>query len=70
MSRREDRIRSELGGFLKAYGRRKQRHGPDPNDRNYSRIVEEKIKRMRPEDLDRLMRDGDGQEDGPNRGPA
>jgi hypothetical protein len=29
----------------------------DPNDRQYSRKLETQIKRMRPEDLDRLMRD-------------
>lgn len=58
MSGRRERIRRELGGFLKEYGRSSRfRNGMDPNDRQYSRKLETQIKRMRPEDLDRLMRD-------------
>lgn len=58
MSGRRERIRRELGGFLKEYGRSsRSRNGMNPNDRQYSRKLEIQIKRMRPEDLDRLMRD-------------
>ncbi|RKE10735.1 hypothetical protein [Catellatospora citrea] len=71
MSRREDRIRRELGGFLHAYRRRKGCNGLDPNDRHYSRALEEEIKKMRPEDLDRLMRDDDDDQDQrPGRKPG
>ncbi|WP_212842902.1 hypothetical protein [Catellatospora sp. IY07-71] len=59
MSRREDRIRRELGGFLHTYGRRKSGNGLNANDRRYSRRLEDEIKKMPPEDLDRLMRDED-----------
>lgn len=60
MSDRQDRVRRELGGFLKEYGRSsRSRNGMNPNDRQYSRKLETQVKRMRPEDLDRLMRDDD-----------
>ncbi|MFC4107236.1 hypothetical protein [Micromonospora zhanjiangensis] len=59
MSRREDRIRGEPGPFMKAYGLVAAGNGSDPNDRSYSRELEAAIKRMRPEDLDRLLRDED-----------
>ncbi|MEU8070654.1 MULTISPECIES: hypothetical protein [unclassified Micromonospora] len=60
MSGRRERMRRELGGFLKEYGRSsRSRNGMNPNDRHYSRKLETQIKRMRPEDLDRLMRDDD-----------
>ncbi|TWJ23077.1 hypothetical protein [Micromonospora endolithica] len=58
MSGRRERMRRELGNFLKEYGRSsRSRNGMDPNDRQYSRKLETQIKRLRPEDLDRLMRD-------------
>ncbi|MGW0506932.1 hypothetical protein [Micromonospora sp. NPDC003241] len=59
MRRRHDRIRREIGSFMKAYGRVRAGTGSDPNDRQYSRKLEAEIKRMRPEDLDRLLRDDD-----------
>ena len=45
---------ADVGLFLRQYGRKAHR-GHDPNDRSYSRDVEKKIKRMKPEELDRLM---------------
>ncbi len=42
--------------FLRQYGRKAQR-GIEPNDRKYSRRIEKAVKRMRPEELDQLMRD-------------
>ncbi|WFE29855.1 hypothetical protein O7623_12020 [Solwaraspora sp. WMMD791] len=59
MGRRQDRIRRELGSFMRAYGRVAAGNGSDPNDRQYSRKLEAEIKRMRPEELDRLLRDED-----------
>lgn len=63
MRRRQDRIRREIGSFMKAYGRAAAGNGSDPNDRHYSRKLEAEIKRMRPEDLDRLLRDEDGDDE-------
>ncbi|MEU8076765.1 hypothetical protein AB0B31_15080 [Catellatospora citrea] len=63
MSRRDNRIRRDLGGFLHVYGRRKSGNGLNANDRHYSRSLEDEVKRMRPEDLDRLIRDDDDDQD-------
>lgn len=49
---------AEVTLFLAKY-RRKSQTGGDPNDRSYDREVEEQVKRMKPEDLDALLRDGD-----------
>lgn len=60
VKRRKKRSISEAdaGVFLKKYGRRAHpKH--DPNDRSYDRTVEKKIKQMKPEDLDRLLREDD-----------
>jgi len=59
--RRKKRRLSEadVGLFVHQYGR-KAHPNSDPNDRHYSRIVEKKIKRMKAEDVDRLMR-GEGE---------
>lgn len=45
---------AEIGTFLQQYSRK------GCNDRTYSRKVEKRVKRMKPEDLDRLIR---GEED-------
>jgi hypothetical protein len=42
--------------FVKQYGRKAQK-GIEPNDRTYDRKVEETVKRMKPEQLDELLRD-------------
>ena len=47
-------IRDNLGTFLQQYQRKAQR-GVEPNDRHYDRNLEAKLKRMKPEDLGRLM---------------
>jgi len=62
VSKREDRLRSRLGAFLREYGRTSRRPGLDPNDRHYDRILEREIKRLDPRDLDRLMHDSDDDE--------
>ncbi|GII25359.1 hypothetical protein Pme01_49560 [Planosporangium mesophilum] len=49
---------------MKAYGRTsRRRNGFDPNDRHYSVELENEVKRMSPEVLDRLLRDVDDDED-------
>jgi uncharacterized protein (TIGR02996 family) len=53
-SRRE----AEIGIFLQQYARKAPKRG-EPNDRHYSREVEKLVKRMKPEELDRLMRGED-----------
>ena len=47
---------ANLALFIKSYGRQSQK-GVEPNDRQYSREEEEAIKRLRPEELDALLRD-------------
>ncbi|WP_156527986.1 hypothetical protein [Bradyrhizobium stylosanthis] len=42
--------------FTQQYGRKAQR-GVEPNDRRYSREMERKLKQLKPERLDLLMRD-------------
>jgi hypothetical protein len=51
-------LQQHLPQFLREY-RRKAQRGTEPNDRRYSRVVEELIKRMDPQELDRLMREAD-----------
>lgn len=55
-------LRSEVGTFVRQYGRRKGARGMDPNDRSYSRKVEQALKRLPPEELDELLR-GESDED-------
>jgi len=47
-------LSAQLGRFVQQYGR-KTTKGSDPNDRSYDRKLEEKIKRLSPEDLSELM---------------
>jgi uncharacterized protein (TIGR02996 family) len=56
---RRDAREADVALFLRQYARKAERTG-DPNDRRYNRAVEETVKRMKPEELDRLMR---GEED-------
>jgi hypothetical protein len=42
--------------FAQQYARKAQK-GIEPNDRRYKRQIEKKVKNMKPEDLDRLLRD-------------
>jgi hypothetical protein len=55
----------ELGTFLRQYGRRAQK-GQDPNDRTYDREIEQELRRVKPEELDRLI-NGDDEERLPTR---
>jgi len=44
--------------FVKQIGRKAQR-GVEPNDRKHSVGMDRSLRRMRPEDFDRLARDGE-----------
>lgn len=58
MAYSKKKIKSEYGKFIQQYARKKSKNGYDPNDRSYSRKLEEKLKRMKPEDIQALL-DGD-----------
>ena len=58
MSKRRQRLRGELGSFVQQYGRKKY-PGIDPNDRRYSREVEQQVKQMDPRELDELLHGDD-----------
>ena len=61
MRKRKSYIEKRLTRFLQGYGRKRQK-GQDPNDRHYDPRIERRIRQMKPEELDRLMRgelDGD-----------
>jgi hypothetical protein len=61
MSRRKKHLETQLARFLRQYRRK---HGKfDPNDRDYDRELEAKLKRLRPEELDELMRGTDAGEE-------
>lgn len=51
--RREMKAAS-LHRFARQYARKAQR-GRDPNDRQYDRDIELQVKRMKPEELNRLL---------------
>ena len=50
-------MKKEYGIFLKQYARKKSKNGFDPNDRCYKRKFEEKLKRMKPEEIQELIDD-------------
>ncbi len=50
------RTAGEVARFVQQYARR-SRSGLDANDRGHDRGIEARIKRMRPEELDRLLRE-------------
>lgn len=53
-NRTKTHLAAQLGRFVQQYGR-KAAKGRDPNDRGYDRKLEEKIKRLSPEDLSDLL---------------
>lgn len=57
---------AQIGEFLRQY-RRKAQRGIEPNDRQYSRKFEQKLKRMRPEELDELLNGFEEDEGEPQR---
>jgi len=54
MSKRGKKFKTELGTFLRQYGRKAQK-GVEPNDRKYDEGIERIIKQMKPEEFSRLM---------------
>jgi hypothetical protein len=52
--RKKSLLAAQLGRFMQEYGR-KATKGWDPNDRGYDRKLEEKMKRLSPEDLSDLL---------------
>ncbi len=57
MAYNKKKIKAEYDTFIKRYARKKPRNGGDPNDRFYDRKLEEIIKRMKPEELLRILND-------------
>jgi len=55
MNRRKKKLAEEVVVFLQQYARKKRGNGWDPNDRHYSRHIEQMVKRMRPEEFDELL---------------
>ena len=47
---------AQLATFVQQYGRKAQ-PGVEPNDRGYDRNLEHAVKRMPPDELDRLLRE-------------
>jgi hypothetical protein len=54
VNKSKEKLRSQIGAFVQQYARKSQR-GQEPNDRGYSRKIEAKLKRMKPEELDELL---------------
>jgi len=53
---------STFSTFYKAYTRTSRRNQGNPNDRHYDRALEERIKKMKPEELSKLINDDDSPE--------
>ena len=65
MSKRLQKLQARIGGFIRQYQRKSS--AAFPNDRGYDRQMEQKLKRLRPEELDALL--NDTQEDEPPSTP-
>ena len=59
MAYTKKKVEASIGVFIQQYRRKSDRH-IDPNDRQYDRVIEKIIKRMKPEELSRMMYDEDG----------
>ncbi len=57
MALNRDDIKRDYGLFIKKIARKKSKNGYDPNDRSYDRRIEERLKRMKPEDINALIND-------------
>jgi hypothetical protein len=62
---KKERLAAETAVYLRQIGRKAQK-GQEPNDRGFDRKLDEKLKRMRPEDVDALIHGVD--EDDPANG--
>ncbi len=62
--RDKQQLRSRIAKFLRQYARKSgSRYARfDPNDRHYDREIEKLVKRLNPEELDRLLREDDARE--------
>jgi len=58
MATRQREIEGKVAAFLRKYARKAPKQG-EPNDRRFDRQVRQMIRRMKPEELDRLMRGSD-----------
>lgn len=56
---KRDKMAREVGLFMQQYKRKAQRH-TEPNDRRYDRKLEERLKRLPPEELGELLSGEDG----------
>lgn len=63
MSKNRKQLEAEVGVFIQQYARRRHA-GHDPNDRNYDRGIERRLRQMDPEELDRMI---NGEEVGDGR---
>jgi hypothetical protein len=66
MGRRKQKMAAQLGEFMRQYHRKSQGGVAEPNDRQYSRKFERKLKRMKPEAVDELLH---GEEAGATASP-
>ena len=57
-SEKKQRLANATAIYLRQIGRKAQK-GAEPNDRAYDRKLDDKLKRMRPEDVDMLFRGED-----------
>ena len=55
MNRRKQKMAAQIGEFMRQYQRKAQGGLTEPNDRQFSRKLARKLKRMRPEELDELL---------------
>jgi len=55
---KKQRLAAATARYLRQIGRKAQK-GVEPNDRGFDHKLDEKLKRMRPEDVDTLFRGGD-----------
>jgi len=58
LDKRRDRTAANWQLFVKLIGRKAQR-GVEPNDRKHSKQMDRRLRRMRPEDFDQLIRHGE-----------
>lgn len=54
---KRQRLAAATARYLRQIGRKAQK-GIEPNDRRFDHKLDEKLKRMRPEDVDTLFRGG------------
>jgi len=60
-NKRKKALEAKVGVFVQQYKRKAQKRA-EPNDRQYDRNIEEKIKHMNPEELNELLYGEDEQD--------